>query len=151
MFTAPASNDEKMGGAAPGEHAVSEGVPEAATVLIVEDDFLVAADAESALAEAGFHVVGPANSAAEAVALAMQHRPALVLMDIRLIGTRDGIDAAIDILDRTGARCIFATAHHTGDIRGRADRAHPLGWLPKPYSPGALVREVRAALATLKS
>jgi len=48
-------------------------------------------------------------------------------------------------------RSIFATAHHTADVRERAERARPLGWLPKPYSPEALVQKVRAAIAALTS
>jgi DNA-binding NarL/FixJ family response regulator len=118
-------------------------------ILIVEDDHLVALDLETALLEAGFAVTGIAGSAEEAVALARAERPDLVLMDIRLAGRRDGVDAALDLYREEGIRCLFATAHSDSDMRRRANDAKPLGWLAKPYQPQALVRAVKAALAGL--
>jgi DNA-binding NarL/FixJ family response regulator len=119
----------------------------AARVLVVEDDHIVSMDIEHTLTEAGFVVVGIAASAAQALALAHAERPDLALMDIRLLGQRDGIDAAMDIFKETGIRCIFATAHCDAATRDRAQAAQPLGWLSKPYAPGALVQTVRDALS----
>ena len=65
-----------------------------ARVLVVEDEFLVSMELETALMDEGFEVVGIANSADQAIHLATTFRPDLVIMDIRLIGQRDGIDAA---------------------------------------------------------
>src|SRR5262249_39108161 len=118
-------------------------------ILIVEDDYLVAMEAEAAVVEAGFEAAGIANSAEEAVKLAKTERPTLVVMDIRLIGKRDGIDAAQDIFRETGVRCIFATAHHTLAARTRAAPIAPLGWLPKPYSMDDLIDAIRSAVAEL--
>ena len=70
-------------------------------------------------------------------------------MDIRLIGRVDGVDAALEIFRDTGIRCIFATAHYDASVRTRAQAADPLGWLPKPYAPHALIAMVRHALAKL--
>lgn len=122
----------------------------AARVLIVEDDYLVALETENVLLDAGFAVVGVAASADEALKLAREECPDLAVMDIRLFGKRDGIDAAIDIFSETGIRCIFATAHVDAATRGRAQVARPLGWLSKPYGPAALVRAVRDALTGLR-
>src|SRR5690242_21648143 len=66
-------------------------------VLIVEDDFLVSSDMEAELTDAGFVVVGIATSAKEAVELAAAEEPHLVIMDIRLDGPSDGVEAAIEI------------------------------------------------------
>src|ERR1051326_6668459 len=63
-----------------------------ARVLVVEDDFLIAMQTETALREAGFQVIGPATTAEEAVALAADAHPCLAVMDIRLASKRDGID-----------------------------------------------------------
>jgi DNA-binding response OmpR family regulator len=115
-------------------------------ILLVEDDYIVATEAETALTEAGFIVLGPANSAAQAVGLAMNERPDIVVMDIRLNGSRDGVDAAREILEKTGIRSIFATAHTTAEIKTRAAGVRPLDWLPKPYSRESLVATVRGAL-----
>ena len=59
-------------------------------------------------------------------------RPALCVMDIRLAGSRDGIEAAIEIFMAHGIRCIFATAHADPEARVRAEKAVPHGWLQKP-------------------
>lgn len=120
---------------------------EATRLLIVEDDFLIAMEAEAALSEAGFSVLGVATTAEEAFALARQHQPEVVVMDIRLAGQRDGIDAAGDLYRELGLRCIFATAHDDHRTRARAEPYGPLGWLTKPYTMASLVRLVRAALS----
>jgi DNA-binding NarL/FixJ family response regulator len=108
-------------------------------VLIVEDDFLIASDAQSALIEAGFEIVGVAASFEEATQIVSTQRPDLVIMDIRLIGRRDGVDLALELFRKHGLRCIFATAHIDPEAQKRAEPAQPLGWLPKPYRPAALV------------
>jgi DNA-binding NarL/FixJ family response regulator len=112
-------------------------------VLIVEDDFLIASDAQSALAEAGFTVVGVAASAQEADQIVAARQPALVIMDIRLSGHRDGVDLALELLRKHGLRCIFATAHIDAEAQKRAEPAQPLGWLPKPYTTASLVALVQ--------
>ncbi len=130
-----------------GRHEARGAVAE--RLVVVEDDFLVASQIEAALTDAGFDIAGVAASASEAIALAASKRPALCVMDIRLAGTRDGIDAAIEIFKTLGIRCIFATAHADPGIRSRAEKAVPLGWLQKPFSMASLVEAVRTALRTL--
>ena len=123
--------------------------PSPARVLVVEDDFLIAMQTEAALRDAGFHVVGPAASAEEAVALASEERPFLAVMDIRLAGKRDGIDAARELFLDLDIRCIFATAHDDARTRQRAEPYAPLGWLAKPYTMASLVALVAEALSNL--
>ncbi len=120
-------------------------------ILIAEDDFLVSLEIEAALAEAGFEIAGVAVSAEEAVELAVEKRPALVVMDIRLAGKRDGVDAALELFRDHGIRCVFATAYHDPATRGRAAPAAPLGWLPKPYTMLSLVETIQRALTELGS
>ena len=116
-------------------------------ILVVEDDFLVASEMEVALQVAGFAVTGVAATADEAIALARDTRPDLAIVDIRLYGTRDGVDAALIMFRDHAIRCIFATAHADAAVRARAAPASPLGWLQKPYSMPLLVDTVRQALA----
>lgn len=116
------------------------------TILIVEDDFLIAMEAETALSDAGFRVSGVAATAEEALALAKEDRPSLVIMDVRLAGQRDGIDAAGDLFRELGLRCFFVTAHDDLDTRARAEPFAPVGWLAKPYSMGSLIALVRQAV-----
>ncbi len=119
-------------------------------ILIVEDDFLIAAQLEGTLKEAGFEVAGIASSAAEAVEYAVSERPLLCVMDIRLSGDRDGVDAALELFHAHGIRCIFATAHSDIEVRRRAAPADPLGWLQKPYTMAALLVMVRQAVSELR-
>ena len=137
------ARDEATGG--------REAPAEPARVLIVEDDFLIASEIEAALAEAGYHVVGVAPSADEAAGMAAAERPDLAVMDIRLSGKRDGIDAALELFAKHGLRCIFATAHHNAEVRNRAAPAQPLAWIAKPYSMPSLVEAVRTALRDLRN
>jgi DNA-binding NarL/FixJ family response regulator len=106
-----------------------------ARILVVEDDFLIAMQTETALSEAGFNVVGTAATADEAIFLARENRPLLVVMDVRL--------AEFNI------RCIFATAHDDAHTHARAEPFAPLGWLAKPYTPASLVALVAKALSAL--
>jgi DNA-binding NarL/FixJ family response regulator len=123
---------------------------EAVRILLVEDDFFVALQAEAALIEAGFRVIGTVSSAEEAIALAQSEAPTLAVMDIRLAGRRDGVDAALELFRTLGVRCIFASAHDDGEVRRRAQPAAPLGWLAKPYTMASLVDMVWCALRELK-
>jgi len=116
-------------------------------ILIVEDDYLIAMQAESALLDAGFDVIGVAAAADEALALARGRKPAIAIVDIRVAGQRDGIDAAGDLFRELGVRSVFATAHDDQQTRARAEPFAPLGWLTKPYTMASLINMVRAALS----
>ncbi len=130
-------------------HDMADDMSDPAKILIVEDDYLAASEIEDVLREAGYEIAGIADSAPAAVKLARAETPTLIIMDIRLIGRVDGVDAALEIFRDTGIRCIFATAHYDASVRARAQAADPLGWLPKPYAPHALIAMVRHALAKL--
>jgi len=133
----------------PHDNPVGTDVSEPAKILIVEDDFLAASEIEDVLREAGYEIAGIADSAQAAAKLARSELPTLIIMDVRLIGRADGVDAALEIFRDTGIRCIFATAHYDESVRSRAQASDPLGWLKKPYAPHALIAMVRHALAKL--
>ncbi|MEZ5669740.1 MAG: response regulator [Alphaproteobacteria bacterium] len=114
-------------------------------VLVVEDEFLAAITTADMLRDAGYDVIGPARSAAEARRLVQQHEPDVALMDIQLAGAADGVDAAIDLFRTFGVRSIFVTAHSDRLTRERAAAARPLSWVAKPYSDDQLLRALRLA------
>lgn len=116
--------------------------PQAARVLIVEDNWLVAVEMQATLEEAGYAVLGIAVSAEEAVDACVPELPDLVLMDIRLLGPRDGVDAALEIRERFGIGSIFVSAHDDANVRARAAAARPLGWIVKPVSAVELIRSI---------
>lgn len=117
-------------------------------VLLVEDDFLVAGEIEHGLTQSGCEVVGIADTATEAESMARAYHPDVIVMDIRLKGTRDGVEAAIAIFIELGIRSLFATAHADDETRERAASAKPLGWLQKPYSSRELIRLIESILRT---
>lgn len=115
-------------------------------ILIVEDQYVAAMDAQAELARAGFESVGIATTAAEAYLLAGRERPDLILMDIRLASRADGIETAREIYEQYGIRSLFVTAQATPEAREQAKAAHPVGWISKPYRPNDLIQHVKTAL-----
>jgi DNA-binding response OmpR family regulator len=135
---------------APDDGAVAGQSSKETSILIVEDDLLIASEMEATLYEAGFAIAGIAATAGEALELALAGSPTLAVMDIRIAGDRDGIDTALELFRSHGIRCIFASAHSDQDARQRAEPAAPLGWLQKPYSMASLTATVRAAVRELR-
>lgn len=101
-------------------------------VLITEDNWLVAGEWQAALEDAGYEVVGLASSAEEALEICRRETPDLILMDIRLLGDRDGVEAAKDARQLYDIPSVFVSAHDDAEIRQRAADARPLGWITKP-------------------
>jgi CheY-like chemotaxis protein len=114
--------------------------PDSIRILIVEDEILVALDTKAMLEANRYIVVGIAVSAAQALHLVESAKPDLVLMDIRLEGARDGIDAASEIRDRFDIPTLFVTAHGDLRTRERAKSARPVGFLVKPFNEASLLR-----------
>jgi DNA-binding NarL/FixJ family response regulator len=113
-------------------------------VLIVEDEVLIVLELERALTAAGFEVVGAAASADEAVALAEQEQPDAALMDVRLRGARDGVDAALEIWQRFKIRSVFVSGNIDEAMKQRAAPARPLGFVAKPFITGQIVALLRS-------
>jgi two-component system, response regulator PdtaR len=103
-------------------------------VLVVEDEFFISLTTKRLLEDLGHVVVGIAVSADDAVKVAAAERPDVVLMDIRLIGSRDGIDAAEEIRRRFDIGSIFVTANSDPETQRRAQVVQPLGFLEKPLT-----------------
>jgi DNA-binding NarL/FixJ family response regulator len=119
-------------------------------VLIVEDDYFVSIEIETVLLDMHCEVIGIAATGEEAVKLAERERPDLILMDVRLAGKLNGIDAAMDVHTRLGIRSLFVTAHSDQETRKRGEQANPVGWASKPFTSHQLMAAVQAALKTIK-
>ncbi|MCZ7595578.1 MAG: response regulator [Hyphomicrobium sp.] len=115
-------------------------------ILVVEDEMFVAMDIEAAVLKAGHQVVGFAGTAQQAVALADEKRPDLVLMDIRLAGGGDGVDAAIEIRRRFNIPSLIVSAYYDAETRARAAPAKILGFIPKPFDHALLAAALNGAL-----
>jgi CheY-like chemotaxis protein len=116
-------------------------------VLIVEDEAIVADDFRYQVLQLGYEVVGLAASGREAIALAAETEPDIVLMDIQLQGAMPGTEAANVIQRNTRAAIIFVTAFAGVFVRDPAQLISPGICLSKPFSPAQL----RTALATAAS
>jgi DNA-binding response OmpR family regulator len=123
----------------------AEGPAPAARVLVVEDEYFVAMTIEDALIDAGYEVVGVEASGEAAILRGLAETPDLILMDIRLAGKMDGIDAALQ-LKAHGLRVLFSSAHSDEQTRQRGEQARPLGWITKPFSGSELIAAVARAL-----
>ena len=112
-------------------------------ILVVEDEAIVARDIRLQLEELGYEPVGHATRGEEAIVLAGELKPDLVLMDIRLVGAMDGIAAAQAIRMQFGLAVVFLTAFAEDETLARAKLAEPLGYILKPFSE----RELRTVLS----
>ena len=101
-------------------------------ILIVEDEAIICAELKSTLRSLGHDVVASANSGEEAIEKADIHRPDLVLMDIKLEGKIDGIEAAQIIQFKFGIPIIFLTAYADNKTVAKAKLTMPIRYLLKP-------------------
>ena len=116
------------------------------TVLVVEDELLIALDLAASIEELGCEIVGVARTGAEARRVAETARPDLVLMDVTIAGDCDGVEAARAIRAIAPAKLIFLTALTDQDTRCRAAAMQPEAFLTKPCPNGELRRAVASAL-----
>lgn len=119
----------------------------ARTVLIVDDDFLIVEYLRDVVADFGYVVAGTAATAGAAVDAARALQPDLILMDVRLRGRRDGVDAAVQIHTEMGVPIIFITGSNEPETIARINEDSPTGVLIKPIMPQHLKDALTAALA----
>lgn len=113
-----------------------------ASILLVEDQQLIAMAAAMILSDAGHEILGPAATVREALDLARAARPDLALVDIALAGRRSGVQATRE-LRVLGVASVFVTSQATV---AEQNRSAALGVLRKPYTASGLVAAVEAAL-----
>ncbi|RFU46625.1 PAS domain S-box protein [Paraburkholderia sp. DHOC27] len=117
-----------------------------ARILIVEDDRVVARDIAQQMASAGHTVVGVTTRGEDALTLAAETVPDLVLMDVRLEGSLDGIDAARLLRDTLNLPVVFLTAYADEETVRRATVTEPFGYVLKPFDDTQLRTVVEMAL-----
>ena len=115
-------------------------------VVIVEDEAIIAMDVRNQLVNSGFVVTGTARTAADAFTLIERDKPDLVLMDIRIKGGMDGIDAAGVVRSRYALPVIYLTAHADDATLERAQITEPYGYVVKPLAGTNLKAVITMAL-----
>lgn len=104
------------------------------TIVIVEDELIVALDLETTLENLGYHVLAIADTGDLAIKKVAETQPHLVLMDIRLKGDMDGITAAAEIYTRFNVPVIYLTAYTDENTLNRAKVTSPFGYIVKPFN-----------------
>jgi diguanylate cyclase (GGDEF)-like protein/PAS domain S-box-containing protein len=116
-------------------------------IMIVEDEGIIAMDLRKQLEDFGYEVVATAFSGEQAITLASQHKPQLVMMDIVLKGGMDGISAAKK-MSELHIPVIFLTAYSDAATLARAKATGAYGYLIKPFRPDELHASIEVALST---
>jgi signal transduction histidine kinase len=120
---------------------------ESATILVVEDERLVARDIADILRQQGYVVPTICADAEAAIAAIALNPPDLVLMDIRLAGAMDGVEAAHIIQEKFGLPVVYLTANADLPTLDRVRGSRPFGYLLKPFDELTLTTTIAIALS----
>ena len=115
-------------------------------VLVVEDESIVALDIQNMLGSLGYEVPVVVSSGEAAIEKAAETHPDLVLMDIRLKGDMDGIEAAEQIRGRFNIPVVYLTAYADDETLQRAKITEPYGYILKPFGERELHTAIEIAL-----
>ena len=121
-----------------------------ANIMIVEDEAIVGEELKISLEDMGYAVTSIVKSGEQTIEKADQERPDLILMDIKLKGQMDGIEAADLIRSRLDIPVIFLTAYADDDKIERAKLTMPFGYILKPFQDRDLEVTIEIALYTAK-
>ncbi|MBC7447038.1 MAG: LytTR family transcriptional regulator DNA-binding domain-containing protein [Hymenobacteraceae bacterium] len=122
-----------------------------ATILIVEDEFLIAAEIERVLRRLGHLPLEPVTTSDEALEVLAREAVELVLMDINIDGDTDGIATAILVRRQFAVPVVFLTAQSDPATLSRAKLAHPYGYILKPFTDDTLRTQLELALFSANS
>ena len=114
--------------------------------LIVEDETLIAEELRERLSRLGFTIIVAVDSAEEGIAIATRERPDLVLMDIRLKGGKDGVEAATEIRQQVDVPIVYLTAYSDRATVDRARKTEYDGYILKPFRRDELQSTIEVAL-----
>jgi|MTBAKMStandDraft_1061839.scaffolds.fasta_scaffold14859_3 AmiR/NasT family two-component response regulator len=119
-------------------------------ILIVEDDAILSALTKTMLIRMGYEVVGTVSTVREALGSVVEKIPDLVLMDINLGTTFDGIDAANYIYHCFNTPVVFLTGTSEPDVLDRAKTAEPFGYVTKPFTREGLCAAIEIAYSSFQ-
>lgn len=109
-------------------------------VMIVEDEAITAKCLQMDLEDIGLQVLDPVSNGEEAIKIAQLEHPSLILMDIRLAGSMDGIETAEKILQNQKIPIIYLTGFSTTLVRERAQKTNPAAFLEKPINVNRVIQ-----------
>jgi two-component system cell cycle sensor histidine kinase/response regulator CckA len=115
-------------------------------ILIVEDEGIVAKDLQALLKRLGYHVPATVGTGELAIQAAIQNQPDLILMDIQLRGSMDGVQASAAITSQQDVPIVYLTANSDEATLQRAKGTAPFGFLVKPFEERAIQAGIEMAL-----
>jgi len=116
------------------------------SILIVEDEPLIAEDIQGYLEESGFSVTGIAHDGNQAMAMLEERKPDALLLDINLGSLPDGVELAGMIREKFEIPFVFLTSHADKGTLERAKQTFPAGYLLKPFDGRDLMTSLEIAL-----
>ena len=117
-----------------------------ASVLLVEDEAIVALDLEGMLKRLGYDVVAVVADGESAIDRARERKPDIILMDIVLQGSSDGVETALKIRGFLDSPIVFSTANSDAATTARLAKMNGVGYVSKPVSLAMLSEALSAAL-----
>ena len=115
-------------------------------ILIVEDEMVIAANIALQLSSLGYEICGMLPTGEEALRFVQDNKPDLVLMDIQLKGSFDGIETALFMQKQRDTPVIYLTANSDDTHFARAKETNPLAFLSKPFRKQDVRRAVELAV-----
>lgn len=117
------------------------------TVLVIEDEAVVALFLTDVLEELNCQVCAVAPSGREALDLAAKHRPDLAMVDVRLKGDLDGVETALQLHDQFGIRSVLLSGDPEALRTAQSRGVEPIAVLTKPYTPDQLRKILNQAFS----
>lgn len=119
-------------------------------ILIVDDEVIITSQLEALLTSVGYSVAGVAFSAEEAVGMARETKPDLILMDIFMDEMSSGITAAQEIKDELDIPVIFISGYAEEELVSKAKEVEPMGYILKPFEANQVTTSIEVALHKFK-
>lgn len=115
-------------------------------IMVVEDEAIVARDIGTRLTDLGYKIAGVYSTAEDAIGEIQERCPDLILMDIKLKGEMDGIDAGEKIYSTYSIPIVYLTAFNDQNLLRRTGKSKPYGYILKPFDPENLRITIEIAL-----
>lgn len=120
-------------------------------ILIVEDERIVALDIKSAIQKLGYKVIDSVSSFGDTISSIKNNEPDIILMDIHLNNSKDGIETAQEIQKKKNIPIIYLSAFSDDDTISRAVQTNPIGYITKPFKREDLKSSILLALHKINS
>ncbi len=115
-------------------------------VLIVEDEPILALELTEDLTRAGYEVLPVLTDGDRVLSVVLQHHPDLILMDIKIYGFRDGIEAAKRIRPHSTTPIVYLSSKPYTEVKDRVAGTAPAWYLEKPYEGAILLSTMQRVL-----